>query len=349
MVPVLEAVPNLSAGRDHALIDRMVRAASRLGAEVLDASADPDHNRTVLTFVGPPEAVEDASVEVARIAVEEIDLRQHDGVHPRVGALDVLPFVPLIGLTMEEAKASARRVGDRLAREVGLPVFLYSEASEPPGRSLADLRTGGFESLVRGFPSDRVPDMLPEDWPHPGAHPTAGVTCVGARPLLLAWNVEVEGLSEEELRRLAAELRERDGGTAGLRVLAMALASKGSLQVTMNLEDVRNRKPFLVFRDVENRVRTAGGRVVGTEVVGLVPDELIFEAGADRLSLLDPDPSRVLSSRLTAHVVRRAARQADELLAIVRESGDRIPLKLRHAAEQLESSLGGFKPWNETQ
>lgn len=347
MVPVLKAVPNLSAGRNHALVDRLVRVASRLGAEVLDASADPDHNRTVLTFVGPPEAVEDASVEIARIAVEEIDLRQHEGVHPRVGALDVLPFVPLAGLTMEEAQASAWRVGDRLAREVGLPVFFYSEASQPPGKSLASLRTGGFESLVRGFPSDRVPDILPESWPHPGVHPTAGVTCVGARPLLLAWNVEVEGLTEEEVRRLAAELRERDGGTVGLRALAMTLASKGSLQVSMNLEDVCNRKPFLVFQDVENRVRAVGGRVVNTEVLGLVPDELILEAGVDRLSLLDPYPSRVLSAQLTAHVVRRAARQADELLALVRESGDLIPQEFHQAVEQLGSSLAGFKSWNE--
>ena len=349
MVPVLEAVPNFSAGRDRKLVDSLVRAASSLGVEVLDASADPDHNRAVLTFVGPSAAVEDACVATARIAYEAIDLRNHRGVHPRVGALDVLPLVPLLGLTLEEARAAARRVGQRLAKEVGIPVFFYAEASDPPGRTLAKLREGGFESLVRDFPSDRPPDLLPDPWPHPGAHPTAGVTCVGARPLLLAWNVEVDGLSEDEVRGVATALRERDGGIEGLRVLALALPSKGCLQVSMNLEDVSNRKPFLVFRDVEDRVREAGGRVLITEVVGLVPDELILEAGADRLSLLDPDPSRVLSSRLTTHVARRAARQSEALLALVRELGQRTPPEVREAAERLGLSLGGFKPWKETQ
>ena len=349
MVPVLEAVPNLSAGRDRALVDRLVGTASGLGVEVLDACTDPDHNRAVVTFVGPPEAVEDAAVAVTRLAVEAIDLTEHQGVHPRVGALDVLPLVPLVGLTMEEARASARRVGDRIVGEVGVPVFFYAEASEPPGRGLAELRRGGFESLVRGFPNDRVPDILPEGWPHPGAHPTAGVTCVGARPPLLAWNVEVDGLSEDQVARLAVELRETDGGIAGLRVLPLSLESKRRLQVSMNLEDARNRRPFLVFLELEDRVTAAGGRVLSTEVVGLLPDELIFQAGADRLALLDPHPSRVLSSRVTAHVLRRAARQAGELRAIVRESGDRVPAKIRQAVKQLGSSLAGMDTWNETQ
>ena len=182
MVPVLGAVPNLSAGRDRALVERLVESASRLGAEVLDASADPDHNRAVLTIIGPPASVEDASVELARIAVDEIDLSDHLGVHPRVGALDVLPFVPLMGLTLKHARASARRAGERITNEVGVPVFFYGEASDPPGRGLPELRAGGFENLVQGFPVDRMPDLLPKRWDHAGAHPSAGVTCVGAPP-----------------------------------------------------------------------------------------------------------------------------------------------------------------------
>ncbi len=339
MVPVLEAVPNFSAGRDGALVDRLVRAASESGAEVLDVSADPDHNRAVLTFVGPPEAVEDASIAVASFAIESIDMGDHLGVHPRIGALDVLPFVPLVGLTMEDARASARRVGGRLAKELGIPVFFYAEASDPPGRSLAELRSGGFETLVAGFPDGRTPDVMPSSWPHPGIHPTAGAVCVGARPLLLAWNVEVKGLTEEELRRVAAALRERDGGVPGLRTLALSLPPEGRLQLSMNLENVLLRRPFAVFRAIEDRVRAAGGEIVGTEVVGMVPDELLFEAGVDRLSLLDPDPSRVLSSRLAAHMMDRVARRAEELLALVRETGDRIPLEVRRATERLGSDL----------
>ena len=349
MVPVLGAVPNLSAGRDRALVERLVESASRLGAEVLDASADPDHNRAVLTIIGPPASVEDASVELARIAVDEIDLSDHLGVHPRVGALDVLPFVPLMGLTLKHARASARRAGERITNEVGVPVFFYGEASDPPGRGLPELRAGGFENLVQGFPVDRMPDLLPKRWDHAGAHPSAGVTCVGARPPLLAWNVEVDGLSEEQVRRLAVSLRERGGGFVGLRALGLRLPSKGRFQVSMNLEDVKSRKPFCVFEEIEDRVRSAGGSVVSTEVIGPLPDGLVFQAGADRLKLLDPDPSRILSSRLTAHVVRRAAQETGRLGSVVREAGDRTPPEVREAVEKLESCLRGFEPWNDTQ
>jgi glutamate formiminotransferase len=339
MVPVLEVVPNLSAGRDRVFVERLVEAAAGLGVEVLDASMDPDHNRAVLTIIGPPDAVEDAAVEVARIAVEDIDLRKHSGVHPRIGALDVLPFVPLMGLTIEDARASALRAGEKITNELGVPVFFYGEASDPPGRGLAELRAGGFEALAREFPADRIPDLLPADWPHAGAHPTAGVSCVGARPLLLAWNVEVEGLTEGEVSRLAADLRESGGGFTGLRALGLRLPSNGRFQVSMNLEDVRNHSPFDVFREIENRVQAAGGLVVSTEVVGALPDELVFQAGADRLTLLDRDPSRVLSSRLTAHVMMRAAQETGRLGAVLRAVGGGTPREVRQAIERLESSL----------
>jgi glutamate formiminotransferase len=341
MVPVLGAVPNFSVGRDPALVERLVRTASEKGADVLDASADVDHNRAVLTLAGPTEAVEDASVAMAGVAAEAIDLRDHRGVHPRIGALDVLPFVPLTGIGMEEAKMAAHRVGERIADEVGVPVFFYALSSHPPGRGLAELRAGGFEALVEGFPPGRTPDLLPPGWPHPGIHPTAGATCVGARPLLLAWNVEVDGVQKAELERVAAELRERDGGPAGVRVLVFHLESRGRMQVSMNLEDVRNRKPFAIFRALEDRVLAKGGRVIATEVVGLIPDELVFDAAADRLSLLDPDPDRVLSSRLSAHVARRVDGATEAFLEAVRASRDRVPDGVRRAAEDIRRNLGG--------
>jgi len=341
MVPVLEAVPNFSVGRDPALVERLVRVASDRGADVLDASADPDHNRAVLTFVGPPDVVEEASVAVASVAVQSVDLTRHRGAHPRIGALDVLPFVPLHGLGPADAVASARRVGARLAREVGVPVYYYGDAATPPGRRLSDLRAGGFETLARGFPKDRIPDELPPDWPHPGAHPTAGATCVGARPLLLAWNVEVDGLPEEALKEVATELRENNGSAPGLRVLVFRLESKGRMQVSMNLEDVRNNKPFQVFQSLEARILRLGGRVVGTEVIGLVPDELVFGAAADRLSLLDRDPTRVLSSRLGAHVAARVDREVEILLEAVRASRQSAPPAILEAAGRLGRNLGG--------
>ena len=343
MVPVLEAVPNLSAGRDPELLDRVVRAVSDAGAEVLDASADADHNRAVVTFVGTPDAVEDAAVATAHIAVEAIDLGVHEGVHPRVGALDVLPFVPVLGLTIEDARASAHRVGERIGREVGVPVYFYAEAAEPRGRSLAELRRGGFEALVRGFPADGCPDILPADWTEPGAHPTAGVTCVGARALLLAWNVEVEGIAMEVLHRIVGELREAGGGFRGLRALALFLPAKGRLQLSMNLEDAWNRKPFPVFREIERRIRSAGGSVVGTEVVGMVPGGLVFDAGADRLSLLRRDPSRLLIPRLLLHALGQLSGEAEALAsALGGPAGE-----TRDVAKRLATDLAELGQWIE--
>ncbi|MEX0907855.1 MAG: glutamate formiminotransferase, partial [Gemmatimonadota bacterium] len=226
---LLEAVPNFSEGQDTAVIRSIVEAMLSAGAEVLDWSADVDHNRSVVTLVGTPDDVENAAVAGARVAVERIDLTRHRGVHPRVGALDVLPFVPLAGLTLEDARGSARRVGRRLAEEAGIPIYFYGEASEPPGRPLSVLRAGGFETLAVCWPADREPDLVPPGWNRAGAHPTAGVSCVGARPLLLAWNVFVAGVDIDTARGIARSVRESDGGFAGVRALALQLPESGRL------------------------------------------------------------------------------------------------------------------------
>jgi len=299
---VLEAVPNFSEGRDARVVDAIVEAIAAAGADVLDRTMDPDHHRSVVTLVGPPEVVERATIAGARVAVERIDLRAHRGVHPRVGALDVLPFVPLVGLTMEDAREVAWRVGRALVEEVGVPVYFYGQASDPPGRRLAELRRGGFEALVDAWPDDRRPDLLPPAWPHPGAHPTAGVVCVGARPILLAWNVFLEGIALAEARRIAATIRETGGGFPGLRALALELPRRGAIQVSMNLEDPRLSSPMAVFRRIEELAAAAGGRVVETEVIGMLPDELVLEAAAERLGLADPALRRMLSRRLVEHL-----------------------------------------------
>lgn len=304
---VLEAVPNFSEGRDARVIEAIVDAVTRAGAEVLDWSSDPDHNRSVVTLVGVQEVVERAAFEAARIAVERIDLSRHEGVHPRIGALDVLPFIPLAGTEMSEAMASAHRVGRRIAEELGVPVYYYGQASEPPGRRLAELRRGGFETLARGWPEDRQPDLLPPEWPHPGAHPTAGAVCVGARPVLLAWNVVLEGIEREQAARIAAEIRETGGGFPGLRALAFRLERQGLVQLSMNLEDPAAVSPLEVFRKIEELAASLGGQVVETEIIGMLPDELIVSAAADRLKL-GPDVSgRLLSRRLVEHLASRSA------------------------------------------
>ena len=314
MLPVLEAVPNFSEGKDLAWVRGLVEVIARTGVEVLDWSADPDHNRSVVTFIGDPRSVEAAAVDAARFALELLDLRTHRGVHPRVGALDVLPFVPLQGLTMADAVASARRVGAAVAA-LGIPVYFYGQASSPPGRRLADLRHGGFEVLRDRFPEGRVPD-LPAG--RTAAHPTAGVTCVGARGLLLAWNVYVEGVSLDLVRALAAELRERGGGFRSLRALALEL-SGGRVQLSMNLEDLEVTSPFDVFLRIERRVLEWGGRLAGTEVIGMIPDPLVLPAAADRLGLLEGFPSRLLSRRLARHVAGRSGSLTHQ------ETPDRAP------------------------
>jgi glutamate formiminotransferase len=308
---LLEAVPNFSEGRDSAVVEAIVHAMTTAGVDVLDWSADADHHRSVVTLVGPPEAVENAAVAGARVAIERIDLNRHGGVHPRVGALDVLPFVPLTGLSLADARASARRVGTRLAHELGVPVYYYGAASEPPGRTLSALRRGGFETLRAAWPPRTPPDVLPIGWQHAGAHPTAGVTCVGARNLLLAWNVFVAGIGIEAARHIASQIREARGGFLGVRALALRLPLTERLQISMNLEDVRLTPPMDVFRRVEELVHACGGAITETEIIGMLPDELIWGAAADRLKLA-PDTARRLLSRSVLAVLTGERKSSHE-------------------------------------
>jgi glutamate formiminotransferase len=299
---ILEAVPNYSVGQDPRVVAAIADAMRSAGADVLDWSSDADHNRAVVTVIGRPEVVEEAAVAGARVAIEHIDLRTHRGVHPRIGALDVLPFVPLVGLSMDDARASAWRVGRRLAEELRIPVYFYAQASSPAGRSLAELRRGGVEALMEGWPAGREPDLLPPDWPYPGAHPTAGASCVGARPVLLAWNVYLEGVSFDDANVMARSLRERNGGFPGARALALRLHSREALQISMNLEDVEHNSPMAVFRRIEEMAAERGGRIAETEIIGMLPEPLVFAAAADRLRLKDVGMERLLSQRVLEHV-----------------------------------------------
>lgn len=315
MIPVLEAVPNISEGKDVAKVQRLVELVRAVGVDVLDWSSDPDHHRSVLTFIGDPLAVEEAAFTVAEFAVEHIDLTAHRGIHPRVGALDVLPFVPLHDATMADAVAAAHRVGGRIAGALGVPVWFYGQASRPPGRGLAELRRGGVEALRQGFPPGRAPDLWPADGQAWGAghvppdgltpHPTAGVTCVGARPVLLAWNVFVTGLELEAVRGVAAAIRERGGGFPSLRALGLELPGAGRLQISMNLEDPVGTPPGRVLESIHRRVEALGGVVEEVEVIGMMPDTLVLPPSAGRLVVPDLGSARVLSHRVSEHVERR--------------------------------------------
>ena len=329
MIPVLEAVPNFSEGRDPGFLREATAEMGRAGVEVLDASLDPDHHRSVVTVVGAPGQVEAALTAAAEVALARIDLRGHDGVHPRIGALDVAPVVPLLGTGMDVAVASAARVA-RAVAELGIPVYLYG-ASTPNDTGLAELRRGGFERLAEGFPPDRVPDFPAG---RTAAHPTAGATCVGARPLLLAWNLVIEGLEQADVAGVARRLRASGGGFPGLRALALRL-STGTLQLSMNLEDVERRDPDAVFDAAAGLVEAAGGRIVATEVIGMFPDALVLRSSARRLGLLGADVGRLLSARLARHVARRASNDLEILVNWVRTNDAGAPPDVRAAAERV--------------
>jgi glutamate formiminotransferase len=299
---VLEAVPNFSEGRDLDVVVAIVEAMKNAGATVLDWSADADHHRSVITIVGPPDVVVDAAVAGAGVAFRHIDLRHHDGVHPRIGALDVLPFIPLVGLTLEHARTAALRAGRRIVDEFGVPVYFYGQASDPPGRSLADLRRGGFETIVHGWPEATPPDLLPVEWSHPGGHPKAGITCVGARTVLLAWNVFVGDLAPGAAREIARQLREHNSGLVGVRALALELPRRNALQISMNLEDPAVTAPAIVFDRVEQLVVERGGQVVETEIIGLMPDELVLSVAQQRMKLEPGTETRLLSNRLMQYL-----------------------------------------------
>ena len=198
---------------------------------------------------------------------------------------------------------------------------------------------GGFEALVSGFEPGRVPDLLPRPWAHRGAHPTAGVTCVTARGPLLAWNVYVSEMAREQVNEVASRLRESGGGFKGLRALGLLLPSRGKVQISMNLEDLEATSPFRVFEAIEAHVHNGGGRIEGTEVIGMIPDTLVFSAGADRLRLLDSDPSRLLAPRVNRHLLKRIAAQGQALSRAVKASGARLPDDVEGAFSRLVQTI----------
>jgi glutamate formiminotransferase len=266
--PRLEAVPNVAEGRRPEVLERMAAAVTGAGALLLDASRDADHHRAVLTLAGGAGELEEALLALYEVALETIDLTRHRGVHPRIGAVDVVPFVPLMGTPMAEAVAAARRLGARVAERFGLPVLLYGEAATAPHRRLlADLRRGGFEALGRRLAEPAwAPDLGP-----PRPHPTAGASAVGARFFLVACNAWLDTPDAAVAAAVARAVRESSGGLPAVRALGLALASRGTAQVSMNLVDFRRTPPAVAFAAVAREAAARGARVVHRELIGLVP------------------------------------------------------------------------------
>ena len=288
----LEAVPNFSEGRDRAVVDAIVRAISR-HARVLDLHVDADHNRSVVTLVGGDAEIVDALVAGIACARDLIDLRRHDGVHPRVGAADVVPVVPIVPDDMERARAAALAVADRVGDELGLPVFLYAEVGE--GRGPAFFRRGGPEGLqARVDAGELAPDRGPST-----LDAAAGGVIVGARRPLIAFNVNLAGgASVEVAREIAAVVRERGGGFPGVRALGLELPSAGRAQVSMNVEDWEATALHEIVAAVAREARAHGVEVEGWELVGLMPAGAAAAAAGSVLRIEGFDASRLLELRL---------------------------------------------------
>jgi glutamate formiminotransferase len=306
---IVECVPNFSEGRRPEVVEQLAEAVESVaGALVIGSHLDPDHNRSVLTFVAPPESIVEAAVRVIGRAAELIDLNSHAGQHPRLGAADVVPFVPVRGLTVEECVGLAREAGRRVWSELSIPVYFYeSAAMRPERRNLADVRRGGYELLREqiGAVPERAPDVG-----EPRLHPTAGACVVGVRPLLIAYNVNLRTNDLVLARRIARAVRERDGGLLHLKALGFELASRGVVQVSMNLTSYEQTNLHHAFEAVKREAEHLGVEVLGSEVVGLVPQAAFDRAAEHFLMLENYSPDLVLENRIAAALRRRASSEA---------------------------------------
>src|SRR5438128_4913100 len=282
MPEIVECVPNFSEGRRNEVFDAIAQAiASLTGVRVLDQEMDADHNRSVITFGGDRTCVGEAAFRGAKRAVELIDMNRHHGEHPRVGALDVLPFVPIAGVTMDDCVALARSVGKRIADELQVPVYLYeAAATRPDRRSLPEVRRGEYEGLKKEIETnpDRKPDFGP-----PRLHPTAGACIVGARPVLIAWNVNLRTTDVGVAKRIAKAIRESDGGLPAVRAKGFELADRGLVQVSMNMIDYRKTSLAQAFEAVRALAAKEGVEIAESEIIGLVPLDARVRAGRQRL------------------------------------------------------------------
>jgi len=292
---IIECVPNFSEGMDAAKVEKIVRAMRVDGVHLLDYSRDADHNRSVVTIAGEPEAVVEAAVRGAGMAAQLIDLTRQTGVHPRIGAADVIPFVPVSGVSLVQCVMLARQAGMAIWRRFGVPVYFYEAAAARPDRvNLEDVRRGQFEGLLRDAVKDttRRPDVG-----GPELHQTAGASAVGARKFLIAYNIYLQEGDVSLARAIAKEIRASSGGLLGVK--AMGVLANGRAQVSMNITDFHRTPMTRVHATVAEMAERHGAAIAEGEVIGLIPEEA-YEPNAEWVrQTLDFDPERkVLERRL---------------------------------------------------
>ncbi len=283
---IVECVPNFSEGRDLETVSFIARAVeATAGARLLDRTSDPDHNRSVLTFAGEPQAVADAAIAAARAAVMRIDLRRHQGVHPRLGAIDVIPFVPVEGVTLGDCAAMARTVGARIWQELRVPVYLYEAAALRP-------KCQRLENVRRLAPLGLAPDF------GDGRHPTAGVTVVGARKFLVAWNINLRTTEAGAAREIARKIRESSGGLPAVKAIGLPLESRGQAQVSINLVDFERTPLYVVFDAVARQCGERGIEIAGSELIGMIPAAALEGSRGHDLRWENLRPELVLENRI---------------------------------------------------
>ena len=296
MRTVIECVPNISEGRDEKLVSEIaaaVRAAP--GVRLLDVSSDSSHNRSVLTFVADAGGVREGVRALFDAAVPRIDLRRHSGEHPRMGAVDVVPVIPIRGATVEQCVALSREIGEEIAERHGIPVYLYEDsASSEKRRNLAEIRKGQFEGFAAKM---REPEWKPDFGPE-AQHPTAGVVAVGARPPLIAYNVNLGTRDLAVAERIAKAIRHLGGGFRYVKALPVELADRGQVQVSINMTNFRKSPLHRVFECVRSEAERHGVPIVGSEIVGLCPAEALLMAAEHYLRLEGFSGEQVLELRL---------------------------------------------------
>ena len=291
---IMECVPNFSEGRDLAKVERIVDAfRGKEGVKLLDYSSDKDHNRTVVTVIGEIESLGDAVIEAIGIAAQLIDLTHHQGEHPRMGAADVVPFIPIKNCTVQEADALAKRVGKEVAERFQIPSFLYEKSATAPHReNLAAIRKGQFEGM---FEKMKQPEWKPDFGPD-APHPTAGVFAVGARMPLVAFNVNLDTPNLQIAEDIAARVRHSSGGYAFIKALGVMLEERHIAQVSMNLTDYTHTAVYRAYEAVKMEARRYGVNVVGTEIIGMVPMAALIDCAEYYLQVENFSMKQVLEN-----------------------------------------------------
>ena len=295
MSKLVECVPNFSEGRRAEVIDAIVDAARVPGVKVLDHSADADQNRMVLTFVGEPQPAKKAAFACCAKATELIDMKKHRGGHPRIGATDVIPFIPVTGVTMEECVTLAHELGKEIAEKLAIPVYFYEAAARRASmKALPDVRKGEYEGLKEAI---KTPERAPDEGPQ-AIHPTAGATVVGARPFLVAFNINLDTPDVAVAKKIAQTIRAAKGGYVNCRAIGLPLDDRKIAQVSINMTDYTATPLHRVFETVKSEAARYGVNVVGSEVIGLTPMQALIDAAAFYLRIEDFKREQVLEARL---------------------------------------------------